>query len=177
MMVGNSLATIALPAITSVDSPTEMRRTLGQFVRTTVIFSILAAGILILLAPTLITAFFGPAFLPGVPVAQVLILASILLSVNRVMGAGLRAFNRPFKAGAGDLLAAGVTVVSLGLLVPRIGIMGAAIASLLAYGANFAFNLWTCIQLGVSARQLLIPNASDIRFIRTTLRRALVWQS
>jgi O-antigen/teichoic acid export membrane protein len=173
-IIGNSLATIALPAITAVNSPTEMRRTLGRFVRTTLILSVLAAGILSALTSTLIGIFFGSPFLAAVPIAQVLLLASILLSVNRVMSAGLRSFNRPFKAGAGDLLAACVTVVALGLLVPKIGLMGAAIASVLAYGANLAFNVWTCGQLGVSARELFVPSASDVRFLRTTLRSLML---
>jgi O-antigen/teichoic acid export membrane protein len=173
-VIGSSLATIALPAISAVDSATEMRHALGQFVRATLILSVLAAGSLAIVTPALIGLFFGSAFLPAVPVAQVLLLASILLSVNRVMSAGLRAFNRPFRAGAGDLIAAVVTIISLGLLVPKIGLMGAAVASALAYSANLAFNLWTCSQLGVSVREFLVPTASDVQFLRTTFTRAVL---
>ena len=170
-IIGGSLAAIALPAVTAAGADADMRRRLAQFVRTTLVLSALAAGALFTVTPMVIGIFFGPAFLPAAPVAQVLLLASILLSVNRVTSAGLRAFNRPFSAGAGDLLAAGVTVVSLGLLVPRIGLMGAAIASLLAYAANFGFNVWVCRKLGISARELLVPNSSDLQWLRAALRR------
>lgn len=177
MIVGSSLATIALPAITSVETSADMRRTFGRFVRAALILSLVAAAAMSVATPTVIKIFFGSPFLAAVPVAQVLLLASVLLSVNRVMSAGLRAFNRPFKAGAGDLLAAGVTIVALGLLVPKIGLMGAAIASAVAYGANFAFNLWTCEQLGMSARELLIPNLSDFQSIRTMFIRLALKRS
>jgi O-antigen/teichoic acid export membrane protein len=169
-MIGGSLAVIALPAITAIGAEADKRDRLGQFVRATLVLSALAAAALVIATPMLIAVFFGPAFLAATPVAQVLVLASILLSINRVTSAGLRAFNRPFRAGVGDLLAAGVTVISLGLLVPRIGLMGAAIASLLAYAATFAFNVWACRRLGISARELLVPNSSDIDWIRAVFR-------
>jgi O-antigen/teichoic acid export membrane protein len=175
LIVGSSLATIALPAVTAVASEADMRRTLAQIVRITLVLSILVAVAMLAVIPAVITVFFGPAFLPAAPVAQVLLLASILLSVNRVTSAGLRAFNRPFTAGAGDLVGAGVTLVSLGLLVPMIGLMGAAIASALAYGANFGFNLWICGRLGISAKELLVPNSSDVQLVRATLRRSSIW--
>jgi O-antigen/teichoic acid export membrane protein len=171
MIVGSSLATLALPAITSVEAEAGKRRTLGRFVRASLVLSVVAAGTMMLITPTVIRIFFGPAFLAAVPVAEVLLLASILLSINRVTSAGLRAFNLPFKAGAGDLLAAGVTIASLGLLVPKFGLMGAAVASAMAYGANFIFNLGICAQLGISARELLVPNASDLQLLRAMFRR------
>jgi O-antigen/teichoic acid export membrane protein len=118
-----------------------------------------------------IAIFFGSAFVPATPVARVLTVASILLSVNRVTSAGLRAFNRPFRAGAGDLIAAGATVGSLMVLVPRIGLMGAAIATSAAYCANFVFNYWSCQRLGISARELLLPNSADVKWVRSAVRQ------
>jgi O-antigen/teichoic acid export membrane protein len=178
-MIGSSLAVIALPAISAVGTDADRRTRLGQFVRATLVLSALAAAAMFAVTPMVIALFFGPAFLPAAPVAQVLVLASILLSINRVTSAGLRAFNRPFRAGAGDLVAAGVTVASLTLLVPRLGIMGAAIASLIAYAANFSFNFWTCRRLGISTRDMLMPNSSDLRWLQALVGRRLsaVWRS
>jgi O-antigen/teichoic acid export membrane protein len=170
-VIGSSLAALTLPSVTAATSAAEMRRALTQLVRTTVALSVLAAGILLLATPIIISVFFGPAFEAATPIARILILGSALLGINRVTSAGLRAFNRPLQAGAGDLLAACVTVVFLVLLVPMIGLMGAAIAVSLAYAANFIFNLWTCARLGIGPRQLVIPTVSDARAVRTLLRR------
>jgi O-antigen/teichoic acid export membrane protein len=170
-VIGGSLATIALPAVAAAGSTDDMRRTLAGLVKATLALSALAAGTLAIATPALIKIFFGSAFLAGTAVAEVLLLASILASANRVSSAGLRAFNRPLQAGAGDLLAAIITVISLLLLVPAIGLMGAAIAVSLASAANFGFNLWTCTRLGISARALLIPTSADVRELRALLRQ------
>ena len=175
--IGGSLAAIALPGVASTSAEPDKRLRLAQLVRATLFLSVLAAGALLPLAAPIIELFFGRAFLPAAPVAQVLLFASILFGVNRVISAGVRAFNRPFSAGAGDTLAAGVTVVSLALLVPTIGIMGAAVASLLAYSANLGYNLWICTRLGMSVRELLVPTSTDVSWLRRNLRRfsGAVW--
>jgi O-antigen/teichoic acid export membrane protein len=170
-VIGNSLATIALPTVSAAGSTDEMRRMLARLVKATLVASVLAAGALAIAAPTVINVFFGPSFLAATPVAQVLLVASTVASTNRVMSAGLRAFNWPLQAGAGDLLAAGVTVLSLVALVPMIGLMGAAIAVALASAANLGFNLWIYKRLKIPTRELFIPSASDLRGLGDLLRR------
>jgi hypothetical protein len=93
------------------------------------------------------------------------------------MSAGLRGFNRPFMAGAGDGLAALITVIALLPLVPTVGLMGAAIASLLGHFANFVFNVWICRRFGIPTRELLAPTGSDLQFVRGKLRQgaAAAW--
>jgi O-antigen/teichoic acid export membrane protein len=176
--IGGSLSAIALPTVAAAESDMEKGRRLAQFARSTLFLSMLAALAFYSAAPLLIKFFFGPDFLPATPVTQVLLIAAILFGFNRVTSAGLRAFNRPFSAGAGDILAAVVTILSLTLLVPIWGLMGAAIASLLAYSVNFLLNVWICRWLGIRLRELLIPTSSDVRWMRATIRRApAIYQS
>jgi O-antigen/teichoic acid export membrane protein len=170
-VIGASIATIALPAVTAAGATAEMRITLARLVKVTIALSVLAGLALAIATPMVIRIFFGTPFLAATPVAQVLILASIFASTNRVTSAGLRAFNRPLQAGTGDLLAAIVTATALLVLVPIDGLVGAAIAVSLASAANFGFNLWICTRLGMPPRQLLIPTASDVEALRALLNR------
>jgi O-antigen/teichoic acid export membrane protein len=170
-VIGASVATIALPTVTGAGSIENMRRMLVRLVKLTLALSVLAAVALVIATPAVIRIFFGPEFLAATQVAQVLTLASILANLNRVSSAGLRAFNRPLQAGTGDLIAAVVTVTSMLVLVPRNGLLGAAVAVSVASAVNFGFNAWTCTRLGISVRTLLIPTTADFRALGAFLRR------
>jgi len=63
----------------------------------------------------------------------VLLLAAVALSTGRVLGALLRAVSRPLDAGIAELVALGATVLGLAVLLPLLGLMGAALTSLAAY--------------------------------------------
>lgn len=166
-LLSQSLGMVALPAVAGATSQADKRQYLSQFVRSAFVLSALIALALGMTAPFLITLFFGPAFSPATPVAQVLLIAAAILGTNRVMGEAVRGFNKPLIPGVGEGLAAVVTIVSLATLMPVFGIMGAAVASLLAYGTSLAYLLWFCAsRLEISPAMLLLPHRSDWEFFR-----------
>jgi len=100
-------------------------------------------------------------------VARVLIVAAVVLSMNRVLGASLRALGRPLDAGVPEFLALAVTAGGLALLLPPFGIMGAAIVSLLAYGASTGWMLLRVARaLDVPVFSVVLVDASDLRRLR-----------
>jgi O-antigen/teichoic acid export membrane protein len=88
----------------------------------------------------------------------VLLVASIALGTGRVLEAVLKGLNRPLHAGLAEGAGLIVTAVGLGALLPTLGLMGAAITSLVAYSvtALVALNLVNRA-LGTTGAELLGP--------------------
>lgn len=179
-LIGTSIQTITLPFVSRIADGRERSLVLGRFVRLTLVGSAAAAFALGTLVPILIDRFFGPAFMPATIIARLLLLASVVLGTNLVIGAGLRALGMPLGAGAAETVAAVVTVASLLVLLPTIGLAGAALASLLAYLTSTIVMLWTLqVRAGIAWTDLLVPRASDVAWGIALARRlgARSWPS
>ena len=113
---------------------------------------------LILFTEQIISLFFGSAFRPVADVARVLLVAAVILGMNRVLSAAARGIGRPLDAGIAEGLALLVTILVLAVLLPIYGLLGAAVASLLAYLVSTGWMLHkTRRALDVSIRSLISP--------------------
>jgi antigen flippase len=163
MMIGTSLGTVALPAVAASASSRERRRNLAWLVRSSLVLSGITAVVLVLLVPLLMRAFFGTSFLAGVIIAQVAITAALARSVGYVLAYGLCAFNKPLAPSVGEVIAVLTTVIGLAVLLPTLGLLGAAITSLLAYCTSAAYMLWFARRrLAIGFVELLLPRRGDI---------------
>lgn len=170
-LIGISIGLVALPAISRCQSPADMKMYFGRFVQIVLALSGLAVLGLALVAPMLITLFFGPAFAPASWPARLLLLGGLFMSVNHVLAASLNAFNKPLVPSLALMLATGVTIIALAGLLPRLGIVGAAAASVLSSSTATACMSWYAIRrLRVPLRHLL-PNGSDVAWLWSRLGR------
>jgi O-antigen/teichoic acid export membrane protein len=94
-----------------------------------------------LVAPWLIPHVFGPGYAGAVPLLWILTPAGVFLACNQVTGDILRGRKRPLVVARAQGLAAVVTVILLVVLLPVVGVYGAAIASAVAYGVALAMML------------------------------------
>jgi O-antigen/teichoic acid export membrane protein len=92
---------------------------------------VLAAGI-----PGIIPLLLGASFKPAIMPAQVLLLAGLFVGAKDVLSGGAQALGDPSLVSRAELVALVVTVGLLILLLPQMGIMGAAISSAAAYLAQ-----------------------------------------
>ncbi|HXI74200.1 MAG TPA: polysaccharide biosynthesis C-terminal domain-containing protein, partial [Pyrinomonadaceae bacterium] len=120
-----------------------------------------------LVAPLLLRILFGEGFVPATGAFRWLLLAAGVWSLGSIVISGLRGFGYPGLSTVAKFSAAAVTTVGLLVLLPRLGITGAAIASLIGYSvmlfiALFAFvkkrrlGLWSCLR--PRWHDLLVPN-------------------
>jgi antigen flippase len=168
ILLGFSIAMITLPAVASADAQAKKEKLIG-LLRLTLLLSALSAALLFVLAPWLLATFFGRAFLPAGDSTRILLLAAVILSVNRVLSAGLKAYNKPLAAGGGELVANAVTFAALVSLVPLLGIVGAAIASVIAYATSLIYMVWFLARSGIGARELL-PTRSELQSVVFRIR-------
>jgi O-antigen/teichoic acid export membrane protein len=93
-----------------------------------------AAAGLVVVAEPLIVLVFGPDYLGAVPVLQVLGVYAVFLAITMITSNGLdflgRARERAVVKGITSVLNVGLNVV----LIPTIGVVGAAIATVITYG-------------------------------------------
>jgi O-antigen/teichoic acid export membrane protein len=163
-LIGQSVATAAFPVVARTADESARRDSVRNFVRLALAGSIAVSVPLLIVAPQLIRFFFKDPYVDAANVARVLIVAAVVLSTNRVLGASLRALGRPLDAGVPEFLALAVTVGGLALLLPLFGIMGAAVVSLLAYGASTGWMLLRVAKaLDVPVLSILFVDPRDVR--------------
>jgi O-antigen/teichoic acid export membrane protein len=118
-------------------------------------------------APLILRILFGEKFVPATAALRWLLVAATVWSLGSIVISGLRGFGYPGLSTLARFSAAAVTTVALVILLPRLGITGAAIASLIGYSvmlviALFAFTkkrhlrLWSCLR--PRWRDLLVPS-------------------
>ena len=106
--------------------------------------------------PWLLPLIFGTAYQNAVVPALILLPAAVFLGCNYVLSDGVRGLGAPLVASYAEMLAAGITIVGLFILLPALGIVGAALVSLLAYAT-------VTVLLVFKLRRMSASEASDAR--------------
>lgn len=162
-LVGQSVSLIALPVVAGEQSGLVRVAVVRRYIRLTIIGATVLTVPLIVLTPTLISVFFGNDFASAATVTRVLLVAAVVLTTTRLVQSMLKAAGRPLDAGISEFVALGATVAALAVLLPWFGILGAGIASLVAYSVSA---VWTANRaaaaLGLnSVRSLVFAPTSD----------------
>ncbi len=166
-LVGSSIGAAALPTLARLETDEARRDAVRGFLRLTLVASAVIAIPAVMFTGPIISFFFKDAYLGATGVTRVLLVAAVALSMNRAMSACVKALDRPLDSGIAEMLGLAVTTVSLAVLLPVLGIMGAAVASLLAYGTGMAWMLRrTTRTLEMSLASVFLPAAGVRRVVR-----------
>ena len=137
-------------------------------------------AVTLIIVPTAVVAYpavpllFGHAFDRAFPVIVVLLVASVPLSGVSFFASAYAARNRVGTAGVSELIALVITVVGLLLLLRPLGAMGAAIVSLVAYSANFAWLAGLSPRyFGGRVRDYCVPGRAEFAELRARLHAGL----
>ncbi len=103
------------------------------------------AGI-ILVAEPFVALFFGSDYLGAVPVLQVLGVFVVLQAITKLSGNGLDYLGRARSRAIAKTVASVVNVVMNVALIPTIGIVGAALATVVTHGMYTLFTLYIIAQ-------------------------------
>jgi O-antigen/teichoic acid export membrane protein len=122
-------------------SPQGARRVIAGSFRTSLIWLIAGCTALFVVAPRLITLVFGPGFAGSGLACRILLPGSVALGLNQVLYDGARSLGDPALPSYAEGLAAILTCLGLYALLPRLGFLGAAIASTAAYTTSLMFTL------------------------------------
>lgn len=115
---------------------------------------------------------FGEEFREALPVVLVLLIATVVGVPGSIAGSALSARGRPGLRSRSLIVASIVNIIGLVLMVPSIGAMGAAYATLLGNLVSSNLNiLWLSNRFGVRASGFYALKLSDFVFLGKTVRK------
>lgn len=118
-------------------------------------------------SPLLLPLAFGHSFRAAVPMALILLLASLPLAVANVLSMAMTAAGRPGIPAAGEIITLGITIPGLILLLPSMGGVGAALVSLVAYSVDAAYHLLFARRVfQASLSDFILPRRPDYLWLR-----------
>jgi len=108
-------------------------RSIRRALRANLLVSSTGALLLALGSPFLLPLLFGVEFSDAVLPAIILLVAIVILGFNYVLSDGLRGMGHPGSTSIAEFTGTVVTIAGLVVLLPRFGIYGAALTSVLSY--------------------------------------------
>lgn len=133
----------------------------GRF-RLSVTVGALGAVALAATTPVLVPALFGAEFGPSAGLCLVLLLGTVAQAITAVANPIMLLANRPTTLSVAEFAGLAVTALGLAVTLPLIGVMGAAITSVLAYWVRAVIQFRVLRQLGVRDVR---PRVSDLRLL------------
>lgn len=129
-----------------------------------------AVGLALVAWPAL--SLLRPAYLGALAPMMILLVGVVALSLHKVVAGDLSGRGQPQYPSLTSAVALIVTLVANFLLIPRFGIVGAALASTLAYTTQTVLLLGIYRRIsGVSWRDLLLPRRDDLTLYRRFVTR------
>lgn len=158
--ISHAIGIIILPAVAR-SNRVQVTHQLGILFRSNLLILLLLGGVLIITLPLLLPLLVGKAYSEAVVPAQVLAIGAVFLGMNDVLSEALRGLNRPGVPTVAQIISLVLTIILLYLLLPTMGVLGAALTSVIAYAATFAFQfrvLQRSVHLGWKD---MVPNGRD----------------
>jgi stage V sporulation protein B len=169
--VASASAAFLFPAVARDDpSATELTE---RTIRLTLAVVILIGLVIAAAADILLSVFFGSVFQAGSSALRITMLAMIPLALTRLLASDVKGRGRP---GLVSIAAAISLVATIGcnlLLIPVMGIEGAAVASLLAYSLGAAVLMVAFARLTGTPSRRLFPGPRDFAAIASVAARLL----
>jgi O-antigen/teichoic acid export membrane protein len=167
--VPDSIATAFFPKI-AASTREDANRLVQEVNRMTVLLTI-GAGVALVPAVAIGIVWLLPAFTESIPVIYVLLPGIVSLSVSKVLSGYVSGLGRPTAVGVVAVTSLIINLVANLVLIPMVGIVGAALASAISYTSNACMMVILVRRLtGASPAALLVPRRADIRQLANVLR-------
>lgn len=159
----SAMGAVLCPRIASQGSAEQQRHAFAQGCRVGMFISLVLAVPSLLLTPWLLPLLFGGDFAPAVAASLVLVAAGTFAGLNLVLEEGLRGLGRPAAVMRAQLGGLAASALTLAVLLGPLGIVGAALASLLASGTIALIMLYEGHSLtGEPFSGMLFPRLDEI---------------
>lgn len=174
--VAGALADALMPEVAGARKADHAETLLGRTLRLTLYANLIVLIPLWLMAPHILRVLFGESFVPATSAFRWLLVAAVVWSAGVIVISGLQGFGYPGLSTIARFLSAAVTAPALLILIPRMGIKGAAISSLIGYSVM----LVAAVVALVRRRRLgfwryLRPQRHDIPVARLRALATLPW--
>ncbi len=180
-LMSTSVASVLLPKIAASSDTAESIKQTARINRLSLWATVLGGAALAVLGSVAIPLLYGEAFRPTVAALLWILPGIVVFSNANVLAAYIAGIGKPrlnlYASGLGLL----VTITLDLILIPKLGIVGASMASTASYSLSAILLVAFFVkQTGASLREILLPTHEDLKFLfslaRPLLRRAgLQW--
>jgi O-antigen/teichoic acid export membrane protein len=142
----------------------------GQILRRGVLLSGFLCICVAIVVPLFVPLVYGSAFATAVPLCVILLFGTIALAITTITSPCLTLAGRPGATSFAELASLTVTVASLLVMLPLLGVTGAALASSLAYWTRAVVQLRALRQSGVNRFR---PTRADVTMTVAAIRERM----
>lgn len=162
-VLASSVADAVMPELAGAKHADRADKLLARSLRLTLYIHVLVLVPLWLATPFLLRFVYGEEFQAASATLRILLFAAVVLSLGGIVISGLNGFGHPGLSTIARVASAIVTVIALLVLLPRLGIEGAAIASLMGYSVMLIVALfWLVRQRSLGLWGYFRPRRGDI---------------
>lgn len=172
-LISNAAATVLLPRVAALQNTVSENVThTTQITRVSFWLSFISALFLALLADQILPWVYGEAFRQSIAPLLGLLPGIVTFSMVNVLASYIAGIGKPQLNLAVSSVGLVVTIIFDLLLIPRFGIVGAAMASTLSYSISALLTLEIFTRKSkVPVRQVLLPTSEDIRGVISLVRK------
>jgi O-antigen/teichoic acid export membrane protein len=166
-----ALSTVLMPKMVGIPTH-KIVETVSRACRVTTACAFFAGCGLIIVMPVLLPSMYGHGFVSAVIVSQILVVEAVLGSATGVLSQAFMATNRPGLSTLLQLVGLLAAVPLMLTLIPRVGLIGAAVALLTSTTLRLIVALVcypTLLRVPIPA---LLLKRSDVSYLATILNRA-----
>lgn len=175
-LAATAVAAALMPEVAASTEREQAEALWSRSLRITLYLDVVLLVPLWLGAPYILRVLFGASFVPATQPFRWLLLAAAAWGLGSIVISGLRGFGHPGLSTMAKFTAAIVTAVALVTLLPKYGITGAALASLIGYTTMLGVGLISFIwKRQIRLRDCLLPQRQDILMANWTSVRAFVF--
>ena len=161
--ISDAIATVLFPKTASNNSE-EANAFTPLVCRQTMLITAVGAILLALIVPVLVPFLFGKAFSPSVRAVWFLLPGIVALTSTKVLCGDLAGRGKFEYGSYAATISLVITIVLDFVLIPRMGIIGAALASTVAYTVSAVVVGVLFVRLtGIGTRKLILPIKTDLQ--------------
>jgi O-antigen/teichoic acid export membrane protein len=142
----------------------------AQAVRRSIVLAVVGVVGVAVIVPVFVPVLYGDAFRSVVGLTMVLLIGTVALAVTTISTMALNVAGRPGVSSVAELVGLLATGAGLLLLLPGLGVMGASIASTVAYWVRAGVQLIVLRRTGVGP---LTPSSADAKEVMAMLFRVV----
>lgn len=170
-VVSNSVSTVLFPKIASMENEDQQRNQLTMLVaRHIFAFNLFIGFALFLIAEVLINILYGSEYKESVVALRFLIPGIVFMGMSKVLANDIAGRGSPGINTIHSVIALALNIIFNLLLIPKMGVKGAALASTISYTSIAAMKVFTFTRLfGVKWYQVFVFTKDDLRGWRKLL--------
>lgn len=169
-IIGQSIGLVEFSALSNTEQKQRASVLTMRFMKLSVLLTFTALLIICLLPTAFYEWLFSGEFAGIRPVILLMSPGIVFFSAHTVLFNYFSGTGKPKYNLYASLIGLGVTLISAFILIPALGILGAAITTTLTYTALFVYQ-WIVFRKHTNCRLYqLIPNREDWELVKTTMR-------